>query len=338
MLPAVCLLALLTPALSSAASTGAVRLAGRTAFGVSDENPAMFADPRFSWLGIRYARVIVPWDAARHRAEMGRARQWLEAAQVAGVQPLVAFDHSAYRLNLLPPVRAYAIAVRAFMRRFPSVRNYETWDEENQGGEPTSHDPARAAAYFNWLQAACRGCTVAAADLLDGPSMGSWLQRFLAHARNPRLWGVHPYYELAYGGHEALSMLTAQTHGEIWLTEAGLPAWRFVREEHRFLFASPAEQVRAVRRMLVLTRLTRRITRIYYYQWRSSIPFAASERQYRHHRHVSATWDSGLFLPDCAVRPTFPIVARALGRKPAQAPRARRANRGLACIATRPSR
>jgi hypothetical protein len=315
------------------AATQTARLAGAVPFGVGDENPSMFFDPRFAWLGVHQARLIVPWDVMRHRAQLDRAALWLETARAAKVEPLVSFNQSVAHPSALPRVSAYAATVSAFMRRFPWVTHYETWDEENEASEPTSHDPARAARYFNWLSGACRGCRVAAADLLDGPSMEEWVSRFAAYARQPQIWGLHPYLELLYGGRVQLSRLLDMTHGQIWLTEAGLPVWRFVRTDRQFRFTGRADQLRAARRLLTISRSSWRISRIYYYQWRSSSSLSASRAQYRRHRRVTVTWDSGLFNPGCTIRPIFTVIARALGRSAAHAPRVRRADHGFACKA-----
>jgi hypothetical protein len=328
----------LASAPSVGASHGQARLAGRVPFGIGDQDQAIFTDPRFIWLGIRSARVIVPWDATRHHGDLLAAERWLNAARAAGVEPLVAFNQSTKHENLLPSLSSYAGAVRAFLHRFPWVTHYQAWNEENQGGQPTSHNPARAAQYFNWLNRACRKCAVTAADLLDGPSMAPWLRTFLKYAHNPQLWGLHPYIELHQGGHEALSLLQRMVHGQIWLTEAGLPVWRFVRMENKFQFTSSAEQVKAVRRLLGLMRSSGRITRIYYYQWRAPVSYATSASQLRHHRHVAATWDSGLLNPDCSLRPTFKVVAQALGRNASSAPRVRRSHNGWECLPIPPKR
>jgi hypothetical protein len=323
----------LTP--RSARAGGAARLAGIVPFGVGDENPTLFEDPRLRWLGVRYARLIVPWDVMRDPRQLERASRWLANARIAGVEPLVSFNQSASHPKTLPGVAGYAKAVRAFMRAFPWVSHYQPWNEENEAGEPTSRSPARAAAFFNWLARACSSCTVTAADLLDGPSMYGWLRRFLTHARHPRIWGFHPYLELAYGGHDQLSALTRLVQGQIWLTEAGLPVWRFVRVAGQFRYIDAQGQIRAARRLLALLRLTGRVARVYYYQWRASTPLSASRARYSHHRHVIVTWDSGLLNPDCSPRPAFAIIARALGRRAGAVPKVRRADHSMACLPSR---
>jgi hypothetical protein len=300
-------------------------------FGIGDESPAMLTDPLFRWLGVRYARLMVPWDVTEHPAELSAVTTWLDEASEAGVQPLVSFDKSVAHPNLLPTLATYSQAVGAFMRRFPSVNQYQPWNEENQGNEPTHSNAARAAAYYHWLSGACRGCTVSAADLLDGPTMEAWLRHFLRYVHHARLWGLHTYFELTYGGNHDLSRLSHLARGRIWLTEAGTPMWRFVRSERRFRFNSLDGQAEASHRLLTMVAHNSRISRVYFYQWRTPTSVTASETQLSHHRRVTETWDSGLLNPNCTVRPAFTILARAFGRRPATAPHTRRSPNGEEC-------
>lgn len=315
------------------ASRGEARLAQRVPFGIGDQDPAIFWDPRFIWLGIRSARFVTPWDTMRHHKDLERAEQWLEAAHAAGIEPLVAFNQSTNHQHLLPTVGSYSGAVRAFMHRFPWVNHYQTWNEENQAAQPTSRDPAQAARYFNWLNRACRKCAVTAVDLLDGKSMVGWLRTFLKYARGARIWGFHPYFELHQGGAERLNELEHMVHGQIWFTEAGLPLWRYQRNMRHFHFTSMREQVTAVKRLLGFVRKSARITRIYYYQWRSPFSYQHALSQFRHHHTVESSWDSGLLNPNCSVRPTFKVVAKALGRGTSHIPPARLSHNHFECLA-----
>lgn len=332
----VCLLAcsagLFATAPAVDASGGQARLAGRVPFGIGDQDPAIFWDPRFIWLGIRSARFVTPWDTMRHHKDLERAEQWLNAAHAAGVEPLVAFNQSTNHQHLLPTVGSYSGAVRAFMRHFPWVNHYQPWNEENQAAQPTSHDPAQAARYFNWLNGACHKCAVTAVDLLDGPSLGPWLRTFLKYAHGPQIWGFHPYIELHQGGIGPLVELEHMVHGQIWFTEAGLPYWRYTHSNRQFHYTSMGEQVGAVKRLLSLMRRSARITRIYYYQWRSPFSLGTAKSQLRHHRTVTSTWDSGLLNPDCSVRPTFKAVAQALGRGSSHIPAARLSHNHFECL------
>jgi polysaccharide biosynthesis protein PslG len=317
---------------TSAGAAGAARFAGLSVFGISDDSPATFADPRFAWLGIGYARFTVPWDAVKHRGIMQRASAWLAAARAGGVRPLVAFDRGLSHPHQLPSVHAYARDVGDFLHRFPWVTDYQTWNEENQGNQPTNNQPERAALLFNWLQAACPHCTVMAADILDGPSMLGWVEAFLRVARHPWLWGLHTYFELTYGGHQQLSSLLSVVPGRIWFTEAGYPVWRYISKHKGFIVSSEAAETAAVQRLLPLARVSPRVGRIYFYQWRTSTRLAQSQAQLRHGHIVNVTWDSGLVRPDCSARPALLVVARALGRDARQLPSARTADSGYVCV------
>lgn len=336
----VCLLAcsagLFATAPGASASSHQARLAGRVPFGVGDQDPAIFWDPRFIWLGIRSARFVTPWDTMRHHKDFVRAEQWLNAAHAAGIEPLVAFNQSTDHQHLLPTVASYSGAVRAFMHRFPWVNHYQPWNEENQAAQPTSRDPAQAARYFNWLNRACRKCAVTAVDLLDGKSMVGWLRTFLKYAHGPRIWGLHPYIELHQGGNGPLNELKHMVHGQIWFTEAGLPYWRYTHANKKFHYTSMREQVGGVKRLLTLMHSSARITRIYYYQWRAPYPLSRTEWQIHHHHTVEQGWDSGLLNPDCSVRPTFKVVAKALGRGTSHIPAAQLSHNHFECLAPPP--
>jgi hypothetical protein len=161
--------------------------------------------------------------------------------------------------------------------------------------------------------------------------MESWLRRFLRYVHTARLWGLHPYFELTYGGDKELARLDHLAHGRIWLTEAGTPLWRFARSEHRFHFNTAQGQAQASQRLLAMVSRNSRISRAYFYQWRSPTPLTASEAQKKRHRRVTETWDSGLLNPNCSVRPAFTILARALGRHSANAPHTHRSPGGQEC-------
>jgi hypothetical protein len=290
---------------------------------MGDEDPAMFTNPLFKWLGVRYARLSVPWDVIRYPYELSQASTWLSDAKKAGVQPLVAFDRSVVHPRELPSLGTYSHAVGAFLRLFPWVKEYEPWNEENQAGEPTASNPKRAAEYYNWLSRACQGCSVTAADLLDGPSIEGWLKRFLPNVHNAQLWGLHPYFEMTNGGEQTLSRFIALTHGQIWLTEAGTPIWRFIRAKHSFHFSTSRQEEQDTTRLLTMISRHDRISGVYYYQWRSPTTLATAEAQLRHHERVIQTWDSGVLDPSCSIRPAFEVLARAVGLNPAKAPKER---------------
>jgi len=144
-------LALLAAAALPAAARAAV-------VGISDQDPASFADARLGALHLGYARLVVPYDAAT--SEPARVQAWLAAVAAAGLRPHVAFQHAAgTRCPELPcsaPSRAaYGAAVRRFVARFPQVRTYTTWNEANHVSQPTAKKPSLAASYYSTLRSVC---------------------------------------------------------------------------------------------------------------------------------------------------------------------------------------
>jgi hypothetical protein len=54
---------------ATAAPRGTAGAARPVVIGIGDPTPSMFADPRFSRLGIRTARDVVPWDIVTRQAD-----------------------------------------------------------------------------------------------------------------------------------------------------------------------------------------------------------------------------------------------------------------------------
>jgi hypothetical protein len=332
-----CAAALLALGVGSAQASAATRAtapprahtASRPAIGISDNQATLFADPRFRWLGVRYARIVVPWNVARRPRELAWDAAWLQAARAAGVRPLVAFYADPSHPRLLPSVPAYGSAVRAFMKLFPWVTDYSPWNEENHPGQPTGSNPRRAAEYFNLLAARCPTCSITAADVLDIPNMPEWVSRFLRYAHRPRLWGLHSYVDVGLNTHRRAKQLLRMVRGQVWITEGGGVVWRWERpygsRRATYVQHSEAHAATLAGRLLTLARSSPRVTRVYYYQWRVSHTLAWA----RAHRTIS--WDSGLLRPDCSARPALGLIARAVGRNPGRMPRARR-DRTANCV------
>jgi hypothetical protein len=252
------------------------------------------------------------------------------------VTPLVVFDHSAQRPLELPSVGAWIHQVDLFRHLYPWVHEYTPWDEENHAPEPTAAHPEVAAEYYDTLRQRCAGCTVLAADVLDEPNMVSWVRRFLQRARNPRLWGLHNYFDVNRGGHRRTAQLLALVHGDVWFTETGGLVWRYQRKRGGggyFIVRGERYAADAARRLFTLMRYSPRITRVYYYHWRVPTSLASARRH-----PGTVTWDSGLIRPDCSARPAFALLARVLGRNPAKAPRAALTPGGYACVVPPPAK
>ena len=216
-----------------AAAAGAVVLLATAAtaqaavVGLADQQPGSYGDPRVQALGLRYARLTVPWDAATSEPQAVAA--WLAAVSAAGMAPHVAFEHLAGdrcpgQPCTTPTAAQYGAAIRRFVARFPEVRTYTTWNEANHASQPVADDPEAVAAYYDELRAACAGCTIVAGDVLDSGAYRRWLERFRrASTTTPRLWGLHDYGDVTYGRTTGVDTVLAAVPGRLWIEETRRP-------------------------------------------------------------------------------------------------------------------
>jgi hypothetical protein len=299
-------LALLVSLLALALPAGAHALV----VGIGEQQPRMFADPRFQALGIRYARLSIGWNALESRAQSRALAIWLRAARADGVQPLISFEHSwiAHRHRQLPSAAQLARQFRALRARYPWVTDFATWNEANYCGQPTCHSPALVAAYYVQMRRICPACDVLGAELLDVSGMVAWVrEERRALGYEPGIWGLHNYIGANRLQSASTKALLGATDGQIWFTETGGVVARHNHSSHDFP-ESPAHAA-AVTRFVFdrLARLSARIKRVYLYQWNA----ATSPR---------GPWDSGLIGPHGAPRPAFWVLVQelhSLGQLPA---------------------
>ena len=266
---------------------------------IADQKPQTFSDPLFRKLGVARSRLNTPWNAIF--TEPGRLGEWLNAARAAGVEPLVAFEHARgdacpAKPCGLPSVAAYTRAVSAFHRRYPWVRLLQPWNEANSATQPTGKHPERAAAYYEALKRVCGGCTITAADVLDGSNLERWLGEFKAALRGTPtpLWGLHNYSDTNRFRSTGTKRMLASVPGEVWLTEAG-GIVTFTTADGRAAFPTNEDRAaRATRYLFKLSRLSRRITRLYIYQWKIDFP--------------GNRFDAGLVGLDGKPRPALDVV------------------------------
>ena len=273
----------------------------RIRVGIADQKPDMFTDERFLALGIRYARRSVSWDVTRDERLTEELDAWLQGAREAKVEPLITFarSHREGRRRIQPTAAQYEREVRAFKRRWPWVRTFSTWNEVNLPGEGPANNPRLVASYYRILKRVFPAAKVLAADLLDLPNMVSWVRRFKRVARvEPKYWGVHNYITANRMQLERTRRLLQATKGEIWFTEVG----GLVARRNRSLIRLPQGRAHATRvtRFVFdrLSRLDRRVTRVYAYHWDSST--------------TRDSWDSAFIGPDGRARPSLDVLRRVL--------------------------
>ena len=274
--------------------------------GISDQSAETFGDPRFQALGIRYARLITPWDAIT--TEPDRLDAWLQAARSAGVEPLVAFNHRRgdacpAKPCGLPSVAEYRAMFAAFRAKYPWVRTVSPWNEANHQSQPTGKKPRRAAEYYNVVRSLCRGCRIVAADVLDSNNLKRWLRDFNRHAKGkPRLWGLHNYTDTNRFRSTGTKTMLKLVKGEVWLTETG-GIVSFTTAGGKVALRHDENRARkAIGFLFKLARTSRRISRVYVYQWRKTNP---------HDR-----FDAGLVDPDGKARASLYSLRAQLGLQP----------------------
>jgi hypothetical protein len=272
--------------------------------GIGDQSASMFSAPAFKKLGVKHSRLVLAWDWYRDPHTVWQTDQWMAAARAAGVRPLVAFNRNWGARNghrKLPSIRLYRKSLRLVRERYPFVRDFSAWNEANHSTQPTSRKPRMAARYYNAMRKDCRGCKVVAADVLDSRDMLGWIKKFKKYARKPRIWGLHNYKDANDGTGTTRALLRA-VKGQVWLTETGgilrLKPSAGSRGGRRH---TKSQQARAVRRVYKIAKSSRRITRVYFYEWS---------------RKRGNRWDSAFVEANGRLRPAYRALKRGLRRSP----------------------
>jgi hypothetical protein len=267
--------------------------------GVGDQHATMFSAPAFKKLGIRHSRLVLAWDWYRDPSTVYQTDVWMQAAQQAGVKPLVAFNRN-WRANghrKLPSLGLYRKSFRLVRQRYPFVTDFSAWNEANHSSQPTSRKPGMAARYYNAMRKDCRSCTIVAADLLDTSDMLGWVKKFKRHAKSPRIWGLHNYKDANDATGTTRTLLRA-VKGQVWLTETGgILRLKPADGSRGGRKHTKSQQARAVKRVYTIAKSSRRITRVYFYEW-------AKKRGNR--------WDSAFVESNGRARPSYHALKRGL--------------------------
>jgi hypothetical protein len=312
MRPGAVLLAVLAALLLAAPAADAAK---RPIVGIGDQKISMFEDPRFKWLGLRHARLVVPWYVAvgaENKRERSYVDEWMNSARRAKVSPVVGFGHgfAGKMRTYLPKRTEFRRAAAAFRKRYPWVRTYIAWNEANHCSQPTCKRPERAAQYFDALRSVCRRCTVVAPAVLDQPNMVRWLARFRKAARSkPRIYALHNYLDVnrlrSRGTRRLLRAIPRSA--KVWVAETGGVVARTHFRKKADFPENPTRAGKVTTYALELGRKHPQITRVYLYHWNI-------------HKY-DASWDSGLIDQLGKARPGFDALARFRGKDPAKAPK-----------------
>jgi hypothetical protein len=284
-------LARLLTVLSFCALLAPAAATARPLVGIGDQHATSYQDPAMRELGLKTARLALAWDWHADPSTVARTDAWVAAVDAAGMRPLIAFGRNWRRSGRrqIPSLPRYLRSFRLLRERYPHVREFSPWNEPNAHEQPFFRKPDRAARYFNAMRTACRRCTVLAGDVKDGSRMVAWLKIYKRHVRGARVWALHNYKDATRSRGGTRDFLRT-VHGPVWLTETGGLRGR----------GGLKGQAKAVRRVFAIARASRRIKRIYFYQWRHD----GSQR-----------WDSAFVSANGKRRPAYYALRTELRRR-----------------------
>src|SRR4051794_678501 len=295
---------LLLVVLALTALGGASAAEAKVALGIADNKSDMFTDPRFGALKVKYARVMVPYDAMHDNKLRTWLDGWMAGAKAAGVKPLVTFDRSQHRTSHNPSAAQMARSLKDVRKRYPFVKEFATWNEANINKKPET-----VARWWLAMRKACPSCTVLGADLLDRSNVGTWAKRFVkAAGRTPKVWGLHNYVDANRLQTTGTRTLLKAVKGDVWFTETG----GVVSRNNASTVPFPTGKAHAAKAtkfvFSTLAKLSPRIQRVYIYHWNTGVGASKATDGER-------TWDSGLIGPDDKPRPALAVLQGLLGVK-----------------------
>jgi hypothetical protein len=303
-------MALAVLALLPSAGAGAPRAHASSSYltGIGDEQTTMFSNPLYTQLHTKIARYIVPYDAAVRADELGKAREWITAAEAEHEQVLIAFYHSEHTPTKMPSVAAYQRDVAAFVKAFPHVRQYQSWDESNRGNIAhvlASPSASSAAKYYQALARVCKGCTAIGLDVLDAANINPTL-RYISefkrevkrlHTVMPKIWGLHNYSDVNRLESWRTRELIKALGGQVWLTETGgiVQFGPTFQNKHG---SGLTRAAKVLKYMFSLAGAHSQIKRLYIYDWSGGV--------------ASTRFDAGLTNSKDQPRAGYIVVCRQL--------------------------
>jgi hypothetical protein len=276
--------------------------------GIGDEQEKLFGSPLWEQLHTKIVRYIAPYDAVAHSYSLDKARLWIREAEAHHQQVLVAFYHSEYTPLKLPSVASYQKDVQKFVKLFPHVRQYQSWDEANRGYIPhalASPSAPAAARYYQALIRVCKGCPVLGLDVLDAQNIGPTLSYISEFKREvgrlrtvmPKIWGLHNYSDINRSESWRTRELSRALGGQVWLTETG-GIVQFGGAFPNRRGSGLTRAAKALKYMFAVAGSQRQIKRLYIYDWTGGT--------------ASTRFDAGLMSAHNQPRPGYMVVCKQL--------------------------
>jgi hypothetical protein len=245
--------------------------------GIGDQHAEMFTNPLWEQLHTKIARYITPYDTAVKPYYLSLARTWIQRAEAQHIKVLVAFYHSEYTATRLPSIGLYQHDVQKFVKLFPHVREYQSWNEANRGNVPNSFaspSAVAAAKYYQALLRVCSGCTVLGLDVLDAANISPTLRYISEFKREisrletvpPKISGLHNYSDVNRLETWRTKAIVSALGGQVWLTETGgLVKFNPVFTNHNGSGLTRA--AKALQLMFALASSQSQIKRLYIFDW-----------------------------------------------------------------------
>lgn len=216
--------------------------ASAASFGISDQQASTFTNPLYKPLKLKLARYIAPYDVVDDSTQLERFQAWYSAAVRAKQTMFVSFEHSrtAGKQQTLPTKGQYSTAMRKFKRKFPKVREVNTWNEVNrcQKGSDTEGQPrgickgTKGAKLLNTYYGVSRSVfkgskfKIVPLNVLDEKNVKpalNYIKAFKKIAKpRPKIWGVQNYSDTnRFSQTRTKQIIRAIGKGDVWLLETG---------------------------------------------------------------------------------------------------------------------
>ncbi len=276
--------------------------------GIGDEQVEMFTNPLWQQLHTKIVRYIAPYDAVVHSYSLDKAITFIRAAEAQHEQVLVAFYHSEYTPTRMPSVAQYQHDVQKFVKRFPHVRQYQSWDEANRGNISrvlASPSAVAAAQYYQALIRVCHGCTVIGLDVLDQNNISPTLEYISEFKREigrlrtvmPKIWGLHDYSDVNRLESWRTREISSALGGQVWLTETG-GIVQFGGAFPNVRGSGLTRAAKVLKYTFAVAASQHQIKRLYIYDWTGG--------------YTSTRFDAGLMNAHDQPRPGYVVVCKQL--------------------------
>ena len=141
--------------------------------GLADQNGATLQDSRYKALKIKNLRTTISYDQIRKGGSRLASQDFfLNTANAEKKSILVTFYRTAsakpsVAAKRLPTVSEFQKDFERFRIRYPFVKKFSTWNEENfPKAQPTGRNPKRTAQFYLMLRKECKKRTLS----VDGKS------------------------------------------------------------------------------------------------------------------------------------------------------------------------